>query len=113
MISNRIKPIEGFNAISTGTALIYDAPTHSRKANDLRGLSVFHRPLDIDFQGIEAKINMTHGTVNHRDCAVMFGMSERVGFERLARHYIFLRLAPHQGAGQEKDNQRPHSSGSF
>lgn len=113
MIGNRIKPIEGFNAISMNTLLIYDAPLYCRKANNLRGFGVFHRPLDIDCQGIEAKINMTHGTVNHRDCAVMFGMSERVGFDRLARHDTFLRLAPDKGAGQEKDYQRPHSSGSF
>lgn len=72
MISNRIKPIEGLDAISMGTALIYDAPSYCRKANNLRRLGVFHRPLDIDFQGIEAKVNMTHGAVNHRYCAVMF-----------------------------------------
>lgn len=113
MISHRIELIVGFNAISMNTPLIYDAPTNCRKANNLRGLGVFHRSLDIDFQGIEAKINMAHSTVYHRDCAVMFGMSERVGFDRLARHDIFLRLAPDKGAGQEKDNQRPHSSGSF
>lgn len=94
MISHRIELIVGFNAISMNTPLIYHAPFGCGNANNLRGLGVFHRSLDIDFQGIEAKINMTHGTVNHRDCAVMFGMSERVGFDRLARHYIFCDLHP-------------------
>ena len=36
------------------TPLIYHAPTDCRQANNLRGFGVFHRPLDIDFQGIEA-----------------------------------------------------------
>ena len=66
MIGNRIKPIEGFNAISMSTALIYDAPTDSRQANHLRCLGVLNGALYIDFQGVKAKINIPDQRVNHR-----------------------------------------------
>ena len=90
MIGNRIKPIEDFDAVSLSTSPVDDAPTNCRQANYLRRLCELHGPLDIDFQGIEAKINITDSRVNHCDCAVMLGMSERVGIYRLARHNIFL-----------------------
>lgn len=52
MIRHRIKPIEGFNTISVNTPPVYDAPTDSLQANNLRLVADGRRPLDIDFQGI-------------------------------------------------------------
>lgn len=104
MIGHRIKPIEGFDAVPMYTPLIYDAPTNSLDANNLRlraesrGLraeSVIGeiRSFDIDFQGIEAKINITDSRVNHRHCAVMFRPSDRIDCESLVADYLLLALA--------------------
>ena len=67
MIGNRITPIEGFDAVSVSKAPVDDAPPGCRKANNLRGLGVLNGTLDIDFQGVEAKINIPYHGVNHRD----------------------------------------------
>lgn len=75
MIRHRIKSIEGFNTISMNTPLIYDAPTYCLQVNNLRltgdCVADIIRSFDIDFQGIEAKINIPYERVNHRCCAVM------------------------------------------
>ena len=104
MIGHRIKPIVGFEAVPMYTPLIYDAPTNSLDANNLRlraesrGLraeSVIGeiRSFDIDFQGIEAKINITDSRVNHRHCAVMFRPSDRIDCESFVADYLLLALA--------------------
>lgn len=97
MIGHRIKPIVGFDAVPMYTPLIYDAPTNSLDANNLRlrAESVIGeiRSFDIDFQGIEAKINITDSRVNHRHCAVMFRPSDRIDCESLVADYLLLALA--------------------
>ena len=64
MIRHRIKPIEAFDAVSMNTPLIYDAPTDCLQANNLRltgdRVADIIRSFDIDFQGIEAKINIPY-----------------------------------------------------
>ena len=67
MIGHRIKPIEVFDAVSLSTSPVDDAPTNCRQANYLRRLCELHGPLDIDFQGVEAKINIPNDGVNHHD----------------------------------------------
>ena len=71
MISYRIEPIEGFDAIPMNTPPVYHATLYSLDANNLRltgdGVAERIRPLDIDFQGIEAKINISYDGINHRD----------------------------------------------
>ena len=105
MIRHRIKPIEAFDAVSMNTPLIYDAPTDCLQANNLRRLGVFHRSLDIDFQGIEAKINIADSGVNHRDCAVMFRPCYAVAGERLVIDGFFVGAATAQdgGCGENKE----------
>lgn len=93
MIGYRIEPVEGFNAISMHTAPVYDAPFGCRKANDLRCLGVLNGSLDIDFQGVEAKINIPYGTVYDGDCAVMLRLDHTVDVERFVADYLLLALA--------------------
>ena len=105
MIGHRIKPIEGFDTIPMNTPPVDDAPTGCRQANNLRRLGVFHRSLDIDFQGIEAKINITDSRVNHCDCAVMFRPCYAVAVERLVIDGLFVGAATAQegGCGDNKE----------
>ena len=60
-ISHRIQPIEGFYAVSVSATPVDDAPTDRLKANNFRltgyRIADIKRTLDIDFQGVEAKIN--------------------------------------------------------
>ena len=93
MIGYRIEPVEVFNAISMHTPPVYDAPFGCRKANDLRGLGVLNGSLDIDFQGVEAKINIADSGVNHRDCAVMFRPGDAVDVKRFVADNLLLALA--------------------
>ena len=93
MIGYRIEPVEGFNAISMHTPPVYDAPFGCRKANDLRGLGVLNGALDIDFHGIEAKINIPYGTVYDGDCAVMLRPGDAVDVERFVADNLLLALA--------------------
>ena len=60
MIRHRIKPIEGFDAVSMNTPPVYNAPTNCLQANNLRLVADGRWTLDIDFQGIEAKINIPY-----------------------------------------------------
>ena len=105
LISYRIKPIEGFDTVSMNTPPTDDAPTGCRQANNLRRLGVFNGALDIDFQGIEAKINITDSRVNHCDCAVMFGPCYAVAVERLFIDGFFVGAATAQegGCGENKE----------
>lgn len=104
MISHRVKAIVGFNLISLNTPPVNDAPFGCRKANDLRGFGVFHGSLDFDFQGVEAKIEMSYGGVYHRCCAVMFTVGERVGGERFITDDVFVGLAAAKNEDWEQVN---------
>ena len=118
MIGYRIELVEGFNAISMHTPPVYDAPFGCRKANYLarrilgctrhnwkrasvlpsfapkfRGLGVLNGALDIDFQCVEAKINIPYGTVYDGDCAVKLRPGDAVDVERFVADNLLLALA--------------------
>ena len=67
MISHRIEAVVVLDLIMIQLSAVYHAPIGCRKANNLRGFGVFYRSLDIDFQSVEAKINISYPGVYHRD----------------------------------------------
>ena len=113
MIGYRIEPVEGFNAISMHTPPVYDAPFGCRKANDLRGLGVLNGSLDIDFQGVEAKINIPYNTVYDGDCAVMLRPGDGIDCEGLVLLQFLMGAARSNECQREDEDYRPHSSCSF
>lgn len=112
-ISHRIEAVVVLDLIMSQLSAVYHAPFGCRKANNLRGFGVFHRSLDIDFQGIEAKINIPYNGVNHRDCAVMFRPGDAVDVKRFVADNLFVALAPCQESESHDEYYMAHRSGSF
>lgn len=74
------------------TPPVYHTPFYGFEADNLGCLGVLTGSLDFDFQGVEAKIEMSYGGVYHRRCAVMLTVCERVGGERFISDDVFVGL---------------------
>ena len=82
--------------------------------DNLGGLGVLTGSLDFDFQGVEAKIEMSYGGVYHHRCAVMLTVCERVGGERFITDDVFVGLAAgeidkSQECRTERNKVQPYS----
>ena len=85
-VSYRIEAVVGFNAIPMLTPPVYHTPFYGFEADNLGCLGVLTGSLDFDFQGVEAKIEMSYG-------GVMLTVCERVGGERFISDDVFVGLA--------------------
>ena len=114
MISHRIKAVVVLDLIMIQLSAVYHAPIGCGNANNLRWLlSDYRGSLYIDFQCVEAKINIPYQGVYHRDCAVMFRPGDAVYFERFVADNVLVALAPGQEGESDDEYYMAHRSGSF
>ncbi|MBD5201825.1 MAG: hypothetical protein HDS81_00715 [Bacteroidales bacterium] len=93
-ISRRIEAVVVLDLIMYQLSAVNHVPFGCSQANDLRRFGVLYRSLDIDFQGVEAKINIPYNGVYHRDCAVMIRPGDTVDVDRFVADNVLVALAP-------------------